>query len=284
MTSDEFRRSFKMSFPNSLGLTVYSCGVQKCGACHSWGPAVRDHYLIHIVVSGHGVFRCKGKTYPLAAEDGFLVIPSEVVSYAADRGDPWEYCWVGFNGTDAKRLMEQTGLLSGEPVFHSAGPALRRRMMDICDVSGSKPSDEARMEGKLMLFLAALMDRFGKQAAPCGNGYEYVQKAIRFIDCNYSGEIDVSRVAASAGISRSHLYRLFMQHISIPPNEYLMRYRISKAASLLKTGRLTVGEVAYSTGFSDQLYFSRVFKKYMGIPPSRYGPAIRSAGGRKEQE
>lgn len=281
MTNDEFRRSFKVPFHNSLGLAVYSCGVQKCGACHSWGPAVRDHYLIHIVVSGHGMFRCGGKEYSLAAEDGFLVVPSQVVFYTADRSDPWEYCWVGFNGTDAKRLMKQTGLLDREPVFHSAGPGLRNKMMDICNSSGPGPSDETRMEGRLLLFLAALMNRFGRPAASFGNGYEYVQKAIRFIDYNYSGDIDVSRVAASAGISRSHLYRLFMQHISIPPNEYLMRYRINKAASLLETGRLTVGEVAYSTGFSDQLYFSRVFKKYMGVPPSRYGSSSRAANGGK---
>ena len=284
MTNDEFRHSFKVSFHNSLGLAVYSCGVQKCRACHSWGPAVRDHYLIHIVVSGRGVFRCGGRQYPLAAEDGFLVVPSQIVSYAADRDDPWEYSWVGFNGADAKRLMEQTGLLGREPVFHSAGAALRDKMMDICNASGSSPSDEARMEGKLLLFLAELMDRFGRPAAPFGNGYEYVQKAIRFIDYNYSGDIDVSRVAASAGISRSHLYRLFMQHISIPPNEYLMRYRINKAVSLLETGRLTVGEVAYSTGFSDQLYFSRVFKKYMGIPPSRYVSSSRGGNGGQKQQ
>ena len=83
-------------------------------------------------------------------------------------------------------------------------------------------------------------------------------------------DIDIEDVAESAGISRSHLYRIFMQHVSMPPNEYLMRYRINKAAALLKAGNLSVGEVAYSTGFSDQLYFSRVFKRHMGVPPSRY--------------
>lgn len=56
----------------------------------------------------------------------------------------------------------------------------------------------------------------------------------------------------------------------MPPNEYLTRYRINKAAALLKCNNLSVGEAAYSTGFSDQLYFSRVFKKYKGVPPSRY--------------
>lgn len=284
MTNDEFRRSFRFSFHNSLGLAVYSCGVQKCGPCHSWGPAVRDHYLIHCVVSGHGVFSCRGKQYRLSAGDGFVVIPERIVSYAADQGDPWEYCWVGFNGADAKRLMDQTGLLEREPVFHYGDKKLEELLMNICNLTGSDPGSEARMESGLLMFLAALMDRFGKPAEPHSNGYEYVQKAIKYIDYNYSGNISISSVAASAGISRSHLYRLFIQHVSMPPNEYLMRYRVSKAAALLETGRLTVGEAAYSTGFSDQLYFSRVFKKYMGIPPSRYMASSLIRGGGEEQQ
>lgn len=284
MTNDEFRRSFRFSFHNSLGLAVYSCGVQKCGPCHSWGPAVRDHYLIHCVVSGHGTFSCRGKQYRLSAGDGFVVIPERIVSYAADKDDPWEYCWVGFNGADAKRLMEQTGLLEREPVFHYEDKELEELLMNICNLTGSDPGSEARMESGLLTFLAALMDCFGKPATPHSNGYEYVQKAIKYIDYNYSGNISINNVAASAGISRSHLYRLFIQHVSMPPNEYLIRYRVSKAAALLETGRLTVGEAAYSTGFSDQLYFSRVFKKYMGMPPSRYMATSLIRGGGEEQK
>lgn len=271
MTSDEFRRSFKLSVHNSLGLAVYSCGVQRCGARHSWGPAVRDHYLIHYIVSGRGTFLSRGKNYSLAAGDGFLVEPSNVVYYVADENEPWEYCWVGFNGSDAKRLMGQTGLLNEGPVFHfDRDDRLQSLLMNICNTSGSGPSAEARMESGLLLFLSELMDLFGEPEALHPSGFEYVQKAIKFIEYNYSSNIDINDVAASAGISRSHLYRLFMQHISMPPNEYLMRFRISKGAELLESSRLSVGEVAYSTGFSDQLYFSRVFKKYMGIPPSKY--------------
>lgn len=281
MTNEEFRRSFKTLYHNSLGLAVYNCGVQRCGSGHSWGPAVRDHYLIHCIVSGKGTFSTGGRQYRLGAGDGFLVVPSSVVSYAADRNDPWEYCWVGFNGTDAKRLMEQTGLLQNGPVFHSRQAALLQKLLvGICNTSGTGYSQEARMESGLLMFLAALMEEFGVLPVLRRDGYEYVQKAIRYIDYHYSENISINDVARSAGISRSHLYRLFMRHISIAPNEYLMRYRIGKAVSLLENGMLTVGEAAYSTGFSDQLYFSRAFKKYMGAPPSRF---LANAERRREE-
>lgn len=284
MGNEVFRRSFRDPFHNSLGLAVYSCGVQRCAPCHSWGPAVRDHYLIHYILSGRGVVSFNGKEHRLSVGDGFLVVPSQLVAYSADKNEPWTYSWVGFNGSDAKRLMEQTGLLDGEPFFHyDTDNRLERLLTDVCNASGSSPSEEARMESGLLLFLAALMDQFGKPVQPRESGYEYVKKAIKFIDYNYSGDITVGSMAASAGISRSHLYRLFMQYISMPPNEYLMRYRIGKAAGLLESGNLTVGEAAYSTGFSDQLYFSRVFRKYMGVPPSRYAAGGHAKNCREEQ-
>lgn len=283
MTNGEFRHSFTQAFHSSLGLAVYSCGIQKCSAGHAWGPAVRDHYLIHCVTSGKGVFSFGGKDYYLSGGDGFLLTPGVVASYAADSESPWQYCWIGFNGTDAKRLVEQTGLSYENPVFHFSGTALPDRLEQICHLSCATHSNEARVEAGLLLFLADLMDAFGtSSAAHHASGYEYVQKAARFIEYNYSRSIDVEDIAASVGISRSHLYRLFMENISVPPNEYLMRCRMNKAAALLEEGRLSVGEVASSTGFSDQLYFSRVFKKYMGVPPSQY--ALRSAREPQKQQ
>ena len=55
------------------------------------------------------------------------------------------YCWGGFNGSDAKRLMEQTGLLDREPVFHYDGDdRLERLLTGICNSSGFSPSEEAK--------------------------------------------------------------------------------------------------------------------------------------------
>ena len=87
----------------------------------------------------------------------------------------------------------------------------------------------------------------------------------------FNSSLTVDDIASSVGISRSHLYRLFIQHIDMSPNEYLLHYRLSKASELLKGSvSLTIGEVAYSTGFADQLYFSRAFKKQKGISPKYY--------------
>ncbi|MDD3260714.1 MAG: AraC family transcriptional regulator [Oscillospiraceae bacterium] len=248
-----------------------TAGIQRCLPAHAWGPAIRDHYLIHYIVHGKGRFSTGGHTWDLQAGDAFFMRPNVIARYEADEADPWEYDWVGFNGSDAIHLLRQTGLFDMEPVFHCPPDnRFHELLTNITAVSGSDSSAEARMESGLLLFLSALMDTFGVHTPRSDSSYCYVQKAIQFIDRNYSGSIDIEKIAQSAGVSRSHLYRLFIAYVNMPPNEYLTRYRISKAASFLSDGGLTVGEAAYSAGFADQLYFSRVFKKYMGVPPSKF--------------
>lgn len=269
--NEEFKHSFKNISHDSLGLSVYNCGIQRCSPNYAWGPAVRDHFLIHYIISGSGLFQDGENQYSLHAGDGFLVVPSRLVTYTADEIDPWEYSWVGFNGADAQRFISFTGLSANNPVFHyDKDDLLQTQLQTIIDAVGPAPCNEARMASGLLAFLSTLMEQFGDSLPKRSSGYEYVKKSIRFIDFNYSRDIDIDDIASHAGISRSHLYRLFMQYVSMPPNEYLTRFRINKAAALLRTNNLSVGEAAYSTGFSDQLYFSRVFKKYKGMPPSKY--------------
>ena len=66
------------------------------------------------------------------------------------------------------------------------------------------------------------------------------------------------------GVSRSHLYRVFMLNVGKSPIDYLTEYRINEACKLLRAGNLSIAEVAISVGFFDQFYFSRVFKRAKG--------------------
>ena len=279
MENEKFKRSFRTPFQNSLGLAVYRSGLQRCAPDHSWGPGVRDHYLIHYILSGKGTFDSGKRKYALTAGDGFLVVPGVVSSYQADHDEPWEYCWVGFNGADAGRLLKETGLSEESPLFHyDKDGAIENMLNDIYTATGPNPSNEAQMTAALLRFLAALMVLHGDRNCRKDTGYAYVQRSIQFIDFNYSREdLDITQIAANAGISRSHLYRLFLQHTDMTPNEYLTKYRINKAADLLKDENLSVGEAAYSSGFSDQLYFSRVFRKLKGVPPSKFAESARKA-------
>ena len=212
--------------------------------------------------------------------DLFLAKPNQLITYAADETDPWEYYWVGFNGACANKLVQQTPFSDTQPVHHCKDPqAVRESLYNIYLSRGPEPQCEALMTGYLYIFMAHLMQA-AREAMPNvgSSSSQYVLAAIKYIQFNYSHDISVDDIAKAVGVSRSHLYRVFMSNVGQSPIDYLTSYRISEACSLLKNSSLSIAEIAVSVGFFDQFYFSRVFKKVKGVPPSKYLATLEKEG------
>lgn len=87
------------------GIRPVDAGRQDCHDLHSWGPGVRQCYIIHYIISGKGTFTCGKKTYTLTAGQSFLICPEQVVQYAPDENEPWEYvCGLILSGNNAGRF------------------------------------------------------------------------------------------------------------------------------------------------------------------------------------
>lgn len=95
-----------------------------------------------------------------------------------------------------------------------------------------------------------------------------VVEMIRFVKDNYQDKISISDLSKKLAYSESMLNRKFKKEVHITFNEYLNRYRINKAIELLKNSDYNITEISYMCGYSSAKYFSRVFKKYLGISPS----------------
>lgn len=159
---EDVKHSFKNTLKENLALAVYNTGYQKCAPGYTWGPALRDHYLLHYIESGEGWYTGGGKTYHLTKGDLFAVFPSQVVCYVADHLDPWEYYWVGFNGTEARRMVQMTGFTHDRPVLRPSSPEdCKSLLLRIYESSGNTPAADACMAGYLYLFLGHLMKRAG---------------------------------------------------------------------------------------------------------------------------
>lgn len=270
-----YKYSYKDTLKENMGLAVYNTGYQKCDGPYAWGPGQRDHYLVHYIVSGKGRFFSEGRTYALEEGSLFLVCPSRLVTYAADADDPWEYVWVGFNGTEARRLLHLTGLSEASPVLQVGGCAdIRQALMDIYLNRGNTPAADTEMVGRLYLFFSRLIQR-QEGTADDWSPRDYVEQALRYIQYNFAGPLTVSEIAAYAGVSRSQLYRAFQENLGMSPHDYLQKYRVNEACSLLCSRKLTVSEVAASVGYTDPLYFSRAFKRLKGMNPTDYQREMR---------
>lgn len=84
-------------------------------------------------------------------------------------------------------------------------------------------------------------------------------------------ELDLSSLADLAGVSQVYLRRVFKKQQGISPAGFVIRQRLQLAQQLLLSGeQLTIGQVATMAGFRDPLYFSRVFKRQLGLSPTEY--------------
>ncbi len=116
-------------------------------------------------------------------------------------------------------------------------------------------------------FLSRLIGIFGgNDILPPLTG-ALVKKAIAFLNAKATQQLSRWQLADSVNISEDYLTRIFRKDMGISPWDYLNRYRIQLSAELLVQTGLTINEIALRTGFQDQAYFCRVFKKIKGFPP-----------------
>ncbi|WP_455503462.1 response regulator transcription factor [Blautia sp.] len=98
-----------------------------------------------------------------------------------------------------------------------------------------------------------------------------VAKTIAYIEKNYMYRLTLASISANVNLSSSYLCRVFKSEVGTSITSYLNNLRIRKAATLIKEQDLSLKEISAMVGIDDQLYFSRLFKKCMGISPSEYG-------------
>ena len=271
-------KAYKLLFntEESDDLYVYCCGLSQTLPGHSFGPALKPHFMIHYCLSGRGKFTMGGNTYPLKAGYGFLIVPDELAYYVADDKDPWTYAWVGFGGNRAQAIVSQLGLSVNQPVFKStASEDIYALVKDMMDHNTFSVEDVLRRNGLLSMFLSVIASGISVTAkSDQGSANDYVTKAQDYIRSNYCNPIKVSDIANYVCINRSYLYTLFEKTLGISPQQYLTSYRIAKAVELLQLTSLSIESIAISCGYSDPLVFSKAFRQEKKMSPSQYRKSL----------
>ena len=102
-----------------------------------------------------------------------------------------------------------------------------------------------------------------------------VQRVILYIDGNLTEELNLHTLAAAHNISAGYLSSLFRKETGTTLTDYVNQRRVARAAELLSTTKLQVQTVAQYSGFMDVQYFSRMFKRIVGMSPREYRSSHR---------
>ena len=158
--------------------------------------------------------------------------------------------WVGFNGIKAAAYLEAAGLLG--------------------KVVTTKCSNTP-----IIFSCIQQMIMYRQLTLPKEERYDYpyqiyVDQAVDYIQRNFKSNIKVNDLASYIGIDRSYLTNIFKKVTTLSPQEYLMNYRMEQAKNMLSGSEMKIGEIAEKVGYHDQLTFSKMFKKFVGISPTEY--------------
>lgn len=260
-----------------VDLGLYQFGRENCDPAHSFGPAIRNHYLFHYILNGKGTFfwqDARGHEHEmrLKAGQGFLISPRQITTYVADERIPWEYCWLEFDGLRAKESLEIIGLSVNNPIYNPVHPEFSQIMKEeMLYIVRNKKEAPLHLIGHLYLFIDALM-RSVKENQPTVSKVKdyYIKEALAYIEHNYMNDISVESIAESSGLNRSYFGKIFKETVGKSPQEFLISYRMIKAAELLRRTRYSINEIGCAVGYPNQLHFSRAFKSVYGVSPRNW--------------
>lgn len=252
-------------------LYVLEYGQNPCESGYSYGPIIRDVYLIHYAVSGEGKYVQNDKEYKISAGQGFLICPGQKVFYKADIKNPWHYFWVGFNGSDAKNLLLKAGLSIKNPIINFGNISEMKNLLSAFQsVNPLKEESGPILTGYMYVLLGKLIEETKKDSTAKYHAGFYINYCSYYIENNIARPIDVEKIANTLNISRSYLYRLFKEHYKTSIKGYIMDLKLKKAVEFIENKKISIGDISRSVGFEDPLYFSRAFKKKFGVSPLEY--------------
>ena len=99
---------------------------------------------------------------------------------------------------------------------------------------------------------------------------ERLRHMLELIQKEFAEPLHLSQIARAANIGERECLRCFQRTIGISPLQYLLRYRVSQAALLLRETTLPVAEIGMRCGFDSPSHFAQTFRKYFSITPSAY--------------
>ena len=213
-----------------------------------------------LIAKGNGSFFIGQKEIPFRAGDLIFAFKGENIF--ADKTDKCEYMYIDFDGARASELFRRFGIIDGNrkfsgfdgliPFWHES---LSRASQENIDLSAE----------------SILLYSFSRLSADTPKGNPLISRIIELSEESFKEtDFSVSAVAEALGYNAKYISHIFKEKTGVTYSEYLRDLRIKYAISLFDYGLGSVKNVAVLSGFSDPLYFSTVFKKFVGVTPKEY--------------
>lgn len=231
-----------------------------------------DTYILIYCAEGEGRVTIN-KAVHLLQERQLVVIPADTPhSYWTEAVHPWTIYWIHFKGEQAEHystlLKGGAGTLTLRSQDSEKFIALFHQCYDLLSGSGYSPSHQIfamQTAAYAISSLGIITEREEEKRKQ-----QYIESAIHLMNMKLEDNLTLDEIAQYTQISKQHLNHLFKSSVGFAPIDYYLRLKMRRACQLLDLTSLSIKEVCHSLGFKDPYYFSRLFRKIIGLSPTDY--------------
>ena len=262
---NSFKHDFRLRY---ISMSKYEGDWQSLPHTHQFSE-------LFYVLSGKGMFYVEGKEIPVAPDDLIIINPHVEHTEKTLPNDPMEYIVFGVEGLAFSFSHPQGDDAKGYS-FYSYG-SIKKHFINfsqlmIKEFQEKKPGFEIVCHGLLQVLLVYI-SREQNVSVISDSSFQLSKEcalAKRYIDANYSKNITLDLLADITHINKFYLAHSFAECMGQSPISYLTAKRLSASKELLVSSNRSIAQVASSTGFSSQSYFSQIFRKETGMTPQQY--------------
>lgn len=220
-------------------------------------------------MEGEGTISVEGRKYTLHANEAFCIPRMRRHHYFSSKENPWSILWVHLKGEDTKYFpIEECRVVQ----FQSQHAT--NRMQFLFDLlfrvldGNYTLGNFIYISQVLSLILAETYDREKVDGTLEQN--KHVTNIIRYMEKHLEENLSLEQIVEDFELSKSYLNAIFQKYTQHSPMDFFINMKMKRACELLRAGNLYIYEVAQRLGYADQYYFSRTFKKVVGMSPKEY--------------
>lgn len=224
---------------------------------YSHEQRIRSFHSMYLVAEGTGSYRCDGITHPLSC--GTLFFSFAGVPFILENGGDLKFYYISFSGGRADALFRRFGVTPANSVFtgyEGVIPLWRDSL-----VRADTDNVDLLSESMVMYVFSKLKKERRENPDAASDVLAYMEKHFT------EPGISLNTVAEAVGYHAKYVSHMFKQRFGMGFTEYLRNMRVRHAVMLMENGVTCVKNVAFLSGFSDPLYFSKVFTKTVGVSP-----------------
>jgi AraC-like DNA-binding protein len=244
---------------------------------HRERPTGCDTNLLIYCTEGDGRVSINGTPHALT-EKQLIVIPADTPhSYWAESDTPWTIYWFHFKGEQAGHYTELLKGGSGTLSLHVQDSetfiSLFHQCFDLLTSAAySVPHQILAMQTAAYAISSVAITPEREDEA---RQKQYIETAIHLMNMKLEETLTLEEIAQYAQISKQHLNHLFKTAVGFAPIDYYLRLKMRRACQLLDLTTLNIKEVCHTIGFKDPYYFSRLFRKIIGLSPTAYRSKLK---------